>query len=132
MAMEPINNVRIGNSQAGGVFANNAKTKQEEANQSLPQNLENQTKSTYDPDSLLAAMGYGGAYNMVSINRSNSLDNVNPNDYLSLERQNDIEAAMAEFELGVDEIANTIEAEFPGMFAADQKNALAAEIYAAE
>ena len=57
---------------------------------------------------------------------------VNPNDYLSEERISDIEAMMAEFDNGVNAVANTIEAEFPGMFAQAQKNALAARVFAQE
>ena len=130
MAMEPINNVRIGNSQTGSTHARNAKTSEEQVNQNLAQNLEQQTKSTYNPDSILTAMGYEGAYNMMQINKSNSLNNVNPSDYLSEERISDIEAMMAEFETGVNNTANVIEGEFPGMFTEEQKNALAAQIFA--
>lgn len=57
---------------------------------------------------------------------------VNPSDYLSEERISDIEAMMAEFDNGVNAVANTIEAEFPGMFAQAQKNALAARVFAQE
>ena len=39
---------------------------------------------------------------------------------------------MAEFEAGVDEIALSIEEEFPGMFSQEYKNALAAGIFAQE
>ena len=90
-----------------------------------------QKESIYNPDSLLATMGNMGAYNLISINKAET-HNVNPNDYLSEERQNDIEAMMAEFEAGVDLIAQSIEDEFPGMFDSARKNALAAGIFAQE
>lgn len=131
MAMDPVNNVRIGNSSIGNSYSKNAKSKKEELTDA-PQNQPQQTKSSYNPDNVLAAMGLEGSYNMMNINKSNSLDNVVPTKYLSEERISDIEAGMAEFETGVDEALEVLENEFPGMFTEEQKYALAAQIFAAE
>ncbi len=126
-----VNNVRfgnysIGNSQQGSQKkANEGQVGQESAQ---PQN---QTQSTFDPNSVMSALGNMGAYNLISINKAEA-QAVNPADYLSEERMSDIEAMMAEFETGVDAIGNQIEAEFPGMFSVANRNALAAEIFAAE
>ena len=57
---------------------------------------------------------------------------VNPSDYLTEDRISDIEAMMGKFEDGVGKIADAIEAELPGFFAQDTKNALAAKIFAQE
>lgn len=131
MAMDPVNNVRIGNSSIGNSYSKNAKPKKDELTDAT-QTQQQQTKSSYNPDNVLAAMGLEGAYNMMNINKSNSLDNVDPTKYLSEERISDIEAGMAEFETGVNEALLVLENEFPGMFTEEQKYALAAQIFAAE
>ena len=95
----------------------------------LAQNQQAQPQN-FDAENYFNALGMVGAQNMAFISKTDKIPN--PSDYLSEERISNIEAMMAEFDMGVDEIANTIEAEFPGMFAADQKNALAANIFAAE
>lgn len=129
MAMDPVSNVRIGNYSIGNPQGGSTNRNEADASNTQTQNQQAQPQN-FDVESYFSALGMVGAQNMAFISKTDKVPN--PSDYLSDERISDIEAAMAEFESGVDEIANTIEAEFPGMFAADQKNALAAEIFAAE
>lgn len=131
MAMDPVNNVRIGNSSIGNAYSKNSKSKKDELIDTA-QNQQQQTKSSYNPDDVLAAMGLEGSYNMMNINKTNSKGSVDPTKYLSEERISDIEAGMAEFESGVNEALLVLENEFPGMFTEEQKYALAAQIFAAE
>ena len=130
MAQE-INNVRFGNYSIGNSQNGKAKAKEGQVNEGLTNSAQEQNQSTYNPDSLLTAMGNMGAYNLININKADTKA-VNPSDYLSEDRISDIEAMMAEFEAGVNEIAQSIEEEFPGMFEPAQKNALAAGIFAQE
>ena len=102
-----------------------------QADEGLSNFAQEQKESIYNPDSLLNAMGTMGAYNLININKADAKA-VNPSDYLDDGRISDIEAMMAEFEAGVDEIALSIEEEFPDMFTQAQKNALAAGIFAQE
>ena len=73
-------------------------------------------------------MNISAMQNMLNINKAEA-KNVDPTKFLSEERISDIEAMMAEFEAGVSEAANMIEAEFPGMFSDEQKNALGAQVF---
>ena len=130
MAQE-VNNVRFGNFSIGSSQSGKAKEKQGQVNEGATNTAQEQTQSTFKPDSLLNAMGTMSAYNMISINKSEA-QAVNPSDYLDEGRISDIEAMMAEFEAGVDEIALSIEDEFPEMFSQEQKYALAADIFARE
>ena len=126
-----VNNVRFGNYSIGNPQQGSQKKANEGQVGQESAQPQNQTQSTFDPSDVLSAMGNMGAYNLISINKAEA-QSVNPADYLSEERMSDIEAMMAEFEAGVDTIATSIEEEFPGVFAQDYKNALAAQIYAQE
>ena len=126
-----VNNVRFGNYSIGNSQSGNAKGSEGQVDKNDTNSAQQQTQSSYDPNNVLTAMGNMGAYNMISINKSEA-QAVNPSDYLDDGRISDIEAMMAEFEAGVDEIALSIEDEFPGMFSQEQKNALAAGIFAQE
>ena len=126
-----VNNVRFGNYSIGNSQSGNAKGSEGQADASTADLAQQQTQSSYDPSNVLAAMGNMGAYNMISINKPEA-QVVNPSDYLDDGRISDIEAMMAEFEAGVNDIALTIEEEFPDMFSEEQKNALAAGIFAQE
>ena len=129
MAMEPINNVRIGNYSIGNPQGGAARKSESEAGETQTQNQQAQSQN-FDVDNYFNALGMVGAQNMAFISKTDKVPN--PSDYLSDERISDIEAMMAEFDFGVESYANTIEAEFPGMFDEASKNALAAQIFAAE
>ena len=126
-----VNNVRFGSYSIGNPQGEGAKGKKGEVEENSTNTAQQQGQSAYDPSNVLAAMGNFGAYNMIGINKSEAKA-INPSDYLDDGRISDIEAMMAEFEAGVDEIALSIESEFPGMFTQAQKNALAAGIFAQE
>ena len=126
-----VNNVRFGNySISNPQQGKSKKANDGQVNEGSAQ-PQSQAQSSLNPNDVLSALGNMGAYNLISINKQEA-QTVNPADYLSEERISDIEAAMAEFEAGVDTIATSIEEEFPGLFAQDYKNALAAQIYAQE
>ncbi len=84
-----------------------------------------------DAEAVLDALNIAGLQNKAQIARAEKKE-IDPSEFLSEERIADIEAMMGKFEDGVDKIANAIEAELPGFFAADAKNALAAKIFAQE
>ena len=126
-----VGNVKFGNYSIGNSQSGNAKGSEGQVDTNTANLAQQQTQSSYDPSNVLAAMDNMSAYNMISINKPEA-QVVNPSDYLDDGRISDIEAMMAEFEAGVDEIALSIEDEFPGMFDEAQKNALAAGIFAQE
>ena len=116
-----INNVRFVNFAVGDKNSNAKKqAAQEEVEQAEQQVAPQVVEESKDFPTSLDILG---AQYKASINK------VEPKE-LSPERVNDIEAMMAEFENGVNAIADTIDAEFPGFFADDAKLALAAQIYA--
>ena len=125
-----INQVKFGSYTIGNPKGGAAKKSESEASETQTQNQHSDAKQV-NPEAMFNALNIAGMQNMIQINKP-GIKEVNPADYLSQDRISDIEAMMAGFEAGVDEIANTIEIEFPGMFAPDQRNALAASIYAAE
>ena len=84
-----------------------------------------------DSEALFDALNIAGLQNKAQIAHPEKKE-VNPSDYLTEDRISDIEAMMGKFEDGVGKIADAIEAELPGFFAADAKNALAAKIFAQE
>ena len=124
-----VNQVRFGSYSIGNPQGGAPKKSEGKAEETQTQNPQANPQS-FDVESYYNALGMVGMQNLAFVSKADKIPN--PSDYLSEERISDIEASMVAFESGVDEIANTIEAEFPGMFAADQKNALAAEIFAAE
>lgn len=125
-----INQVKFGSYSIGNPKGGNARKSEQEAGTTQAQNTQSELRQL-NADEMFNALNIAGMQNMAQINRMGS-KMVDPKDYLSEDRISDIEAMMAGFEAGVDEVANTIEAEFPGMFAADKKYALAANIFAAE
>ena len=127
-----INQVKFGNYSIGTSQSGAKKNEKKEANDTQQNVGQQQTQSQkFDVEGMFNAMNIAGLQNKAQINKAETKA-VNPNDYLSEERINDIEAMMAEFDFGVNEIANTIEAEFPNVFAQDKKLALAAKVYAQE
>ena len=124
-----INQVRFGNYTIGNSAPRNQNREQKPAEETaVPVSGEN-TKSV-DRDDLLNAMDLVGLQNKPQIG-SAGVKGVNPADFLSGDRISDIEAMMAEFESGVNGVADVIGQEFPDMSEAD-KNALAAMVYAQE
>lgn len=123
-----VNQVRFGNYSIGNPNGGAAKRSEKEV-EKAPVNIEAPKQSVVDADDIFAALGLAALQNKAQIGNVEKKE-VNPLDYLSQERIADIEAAMAEFESGVSTVADALEAEFPGAFAPDQKNALAASIYA--
>ena len=131
MAMDPVSNVRIGNYSIGNPQGGAAKKNENEAGNLQAQNQQAQLAQAADKEAFTLESKSSDAYGRMLVN-FNKAQMINPSDYLSDERISDIEAMMAEFDSGVESYANTIEAEFPGMFDEASKNALAAQIFAAE
>ncbi|MBR5303220.1 MAG: hypothetical protein IKU37_00145 [Candidatus Gastranaerophilales bacterium] len=125
-----VNQVRFGNYSIGNPQNGTPKKNEEKASETQTQNQQ-QTLSSLNPNEVMNALGLAGMQNLAFISKSEAKE-VNPTDYLDEGRISDIEAMMAEFEAGVGQVAQTIEAEFPDMFAPDQLNALAAKVFAAE
>ena len=129
MAVDPTSNVRIGNYSVGTPQSGTPKNNKKEADNTQNQNTQAQMQN-FDVEGFFKASSALGMQNMAFVSKTDKIPN--PSDYLSDERISDIEAMMAGFETGVESYANTIEAEFPGMFDEASKNALAAQIFAAE
>lgn len=124
-----VNQVRFGSYSIGNPQGGAPKKSEEQVNEQT-QN-QTQTTSSANPNEVMNALGMQGMQNIAFISKPEA-QSINPTDYLDEERISNIEAMMAEFEAGVDVIGNQIEAEFPGMFSIANRNALAAEIFAAE
>ena len=127
-----INQVKFGNYSIGTSQSGAKKNEKKEAN-NTQQNVNQQAAQakSFDVEAMFNAMNIAGLQNKAQINKTEAKA-VNPSDYLSEDRISDIEAMMAEFDSGVNDIANTIEAEFPNVFAQDKKFALAAKVFAQE
>jgi len=123
-----INKVTFGNFSIGAKRGNAQRS--DEKQEAPKANVGGETKSI-DSEALFNAMNIAGLQNKVNISSVERRE-INPADYLTEDRISDIEAMMGKFEDGVGTIANAIEAELPGFFAEDVKNALAAKIYAEE
>ena len=126
-----INKIRLENQSLSAAQSGLARSSEKE--QKMPQ-AEVGTKEAsgkFNVDAMFHAMNIDGMHKFAQINM-NQFKSIDPTKYLDENRISDIEAAMAEFENGVDVIAQTIEAEFPNSFSDEQKYALAATVYAAE
>ena len=123
-----INQVRFGNYSIGN---HQASSKNDE--NKLGEKSQNEAKanvaSEKNPDGVRSALNIAGVQNMAQINVAAKKE-VNPAAHLSADRMADIEAMMADFELGVNQIADALEDEFPGMLSDEKKMALAAQIFA--
>lgn len=114
----------IGNSKAG------AKEGRKETQEAQQAQTTNESVKQISADKVYEALNFQGLQNLAQINVAKK--EVNPEQYLTEDRIKDIEAMMGNFENGVNEVANTIDAEFPGLFKDDTKYALAAQIFAQE
>lgn len=127
-----VNQVRFGNYTIGSSQAHLGK-KEEAQKESVQQQ---EVKSSSDTQKMSAddffnAMNISGLQNRAQIS-SIAKKEVNPSDYLSEDRIRDIQAMMGKFDSGVNQVANTIEQEFPGLFKPESKMALAAQIFSAQ
>ena len=124
-----VNQVRFGNYSIGNPNARNPKGKQEPSEEAQIRPSETETKSV-DREDLLNAMDIIGLQNKPQINSAGATE-VDPTEFLSEGRIADIEAMMAEFETGVNDVALAIGQEFPELSEAS-RNALAAKLFAQE
>lgn len=124
-----INKVAFGNFSIGAKANNAQKQEVKEEAQKAQAGVGGQ--QSVNAESVFSALNIAGMQNLSQINRSERKE-INPADYLSADRIADIEAMMGKFDDGVSKVADTIEQELPGFFAADAKNALAAKIFAGE
>lgn len=137
-----INQVKFGSYSIGTSFNGTQKKESKEAGETqVGVNQQNQTKQM-DVDGMFDAMNIQGEFYKSQINKTEPklLSSTNlswdeavalATDKLGAQRASEIDAVMInEYEPGVNEVANTIEAEFPGVFADSQKFALAAQTFA--
>ena len=124
-----VNQVRFGNYTIGNSRANLSK-KEEGKKENIQQQPQVQEGVKVSAEDFYSAMNIAALQNkaQIAVNKKE----INPADYLSPERISDIEAAMGRFDSGVNRVADTIEQEFPGMFAPDAKLALAAQVFSRE
>ena len=124
-----VNKVVFGNFSIG---PKNGGAKESREKQEAQQNAQISGEfKNVDAETVFSALNVAGLQNKAHIAHPERKE-INPNDYLSEDRINDIEAMMGKFENGVGVISDAIEEELPGFFAADTRNALAAKIFAQE
>ena len=134
-----VNQVRFGSYSIGNPQGGSPKKSEEKASETQTQNQQDLSQVKTNVDAFLMADNVAAMQGLYQVRKNNadSLDTweayvQNAIEVLGEKRASDIEAMMPEFESGVSQVAQTIEAEFPGMFAPDKLNALAAEVFAAE
>lgn len=130
-----VNQVRFGEYYIGTSNGRNAnrerKAEKEEQAQNYVQYQNNNDNDRTLIDSLTASGNQNIAFISIATSEEALIANAIKN--LGQERADAIEKAMmAEFDNGVNQVADIIEAEFPNMFAPDVKNSMAARIFAAE
>ena len=123
-----VNQVRFGNYSIGNHQAQTKKDNKE-LGENSKQEVQASLVSEKSPEGVMDALNIAGMQNFAQVNIVGKKE-VNPADYLSNDRMSDIEAMMADFELGVDQIVDVLEDEFPGMLSDEKKLALAAQIFA--
>ena len=124
-----VNQVRFGNYTIGNSPQRQQQREEQPAEELQVQPSEGNSKSV-NRDDLLNAMNMVGLQNLPQVTSAGTKE-VNPAEFLDEGRIADIEAMMAEFETGVNEIADVIGEELPELSEAN-KNALAARIFAQE
>ena len=124
-----VNQVRFGNYTIGNPPQRQPRGEEKPAEESQAAVPQAESKSV-NRDDLLDAMNMAGLHNMPQITSVGAKE-VNPAEFLDEGRIADIEAMMAEFETGVDEVADAIGEEFPELSEAN-RSALAAMIFARE
>ena len=125
-----VNQVKFGNYTIGNPAQRSPKGNEQPAEETNTQASGGEFKSV-NRDDLLDAMNLAGLQNMSQISSSARLKDVDPTEFLDEGRIADIEAMMAEFETGVNQVADAIGQEFPELSEAN-RNALAARIFAKE
>ena len=125
-----VNQVRFGEYYIGTSSGRNA-NRERKAEKEGQQSVQTQAMPSADREDILNALDISGAQNLAFVSKT-EVQAPNPADYLDEARISDIEAMMTEFDNGVNQVADIIEAEFPNMFAPDIKNSMAARIFAAE
>lgn len=126
-----VNQVRFGEYYIGTSNRRSANKEKEAQKEEQAPNMQAQAMPSADREDILNALNITGAQNLAFVSKT-EVQAPNPADYLDEARISDIEAMMAEFDNGVNQVADIIEAEFPNMFAPDVKNSMAARIFAAE
>ena len=125
-----INQVKIGNYSVGNSYGSGVKKESEKTQENAPQQ-QAVSAQTAKPEDVLNAMNLSAIFNQAYIEKPKAKE-VNPAEYLSQDRMNDIEAMMAEFDNGVSHIAEIISGEFGDTLSGAKVNELAAKIYAGE
>ncbi len=126
-----VNQVRFGEYYIGTSNRRSANKEREAQKEEQAPNMQAQAMPSADREDILNALNITGTQNLAFVSKT-EVQAPNPADYLDEARISDIEAMMAEFDNGVNQVADIIEAEFPNMFAPDVKNSMAARIFAAE
>lgn len=122
-----VNQVRFGNYTIGNSGARNAK-QQEKPAEDIVMLSSGEKTETVSGEKVLEAMNAISFQNKSQINTVGNKE-VNPSNFLSEKRIEEIEAMMKGFENGVNQVKDVLAEEFPEM-SESNKNALAARIFA--
>lgn len=125
-----VNQVRFGNYTIGNSGAKNAKKQPQQSNEEIVMLSSDKKAETLSGEKVLDAMNAMGIQNRPQINTVGNKE-VNPSEFLSEERMEEIEAMMKGFENGVNQVKDVLSKEFP-QISESNKNALAARIFARE
>lgn len=132
-----VNQVRFGNYTIGNQQASFGKKEEAKEESVKQQPAQEQNLQKFSADEFYSAMNIAGLQNKAQISfakkeMSDEAINEIVAKYSTPEQQSRIEAMMGKFDNGVNQAAETIEQEFPGMFSSDSKLALAAKVFAQE
>jgi len=129
-----INQVRFGNYSIGNPNGGAKKSEAKAQENPQPQVAAEGTQKEFNVDNMFNAMNIAGTQNKANINftAKKEFDINDISKYVDVDSQARIESMMAGFDAGVTAAANTIDAEFPGLFADADKYALAAHVAAQE
>jgi len=128
-----VNRVRFGNYFIGNQSAG-AKKNEKKEQQEAQLNLEDEKiQKQVDANSMFDAMNIASLQNKANISiKSKNAQMPDISKYVSDESAARIEAMMGDFENGVNFTKSILENEFPNILSENQKNSLAAKIFAQE
>ena len=128
-----IGKVKFGEYSVGNGQVGSGKKGEEKQEVQTNAQVQSEKAKTVKAEDVYNALGALGTQNMAFITKNAGVGDVEAaTKLLGEERTSDIEAMMAEFENGVNDIANIIDDEFGDIFSEPEKNALAARIFAKE
>ena len=128
-----IGKVKFGEYSVGNGQIGSGKRGEEKQENQVESNAQGNTREAVDAEDMINALGLMGTQNLAFVSKNAGVGDVEAaEEFLGEERTSDIEAMMAEFENGVNDIADFIDDEFGDIFSESEKMAIAAKVFAQE